>query len=468
VIEVALGLEGSVMKITFWGAVKTVTGSCHIVEAGGLNLLLDCGMFQGHDHERNFQPFPFAPKDIDYVLLSHAHLDHCGMLPRLVREGFKGRVVCTPPTAEIARLILLDAAHLQEEEAEREARRARRRGEPAPEPLFDVTDAVAAMGHFYPMVRYGKPLELAPGVEAIYHDAGHVLGSAIIELRADGKTLAFTGDLGSLGRPIVKDPSPPPAADVLLSESTYGDRPHRSFSESVTEFKEALETVLGRGGTVLIPSFALERTQEVLYVLYKLWRSGDLPRGTRIVLDSPLGAGITKVFARYPDWFDREGEELFSRPENPFRFPALSVTRSAEDSKRLNHAGGGYVIIAGSGMCTGGRIVHHLRHRLWREEDGVVFVGYQARGTLGRAIVEGADRVKILGEEVAVKASVWTINGFSAHADRDELVSWITRAQAGRVFLVHGEEHALTALKASLAEKGVRAEIPELKETVSL
>lgn len=456
------------MRITFWGAARTVTGSCHLVEAAGLKILLDCGMFQGHDHARNREPFPFDPEEIDLVLLSHAHLDHCGMLPRLSREGFRGRVITTPPTADIARLILLDAAHLQEEEAEREARRAARRGEPPPEPLFDVADAVAAMGHFEPRARYGEPVSLAGKAEAIFHDAGHVLGSAMIELKAEGKTILFTGDLGSRGRPIVRDPESPPACDVLLSEGTYGDRPHRSFAESVDEFKGALETVLGRGGSVLVPSFALERTQEVLYVLYELWRGGDLPRGTRIVLDSPLGSGITKVFSRYSDWFDREGQRLFSGKENPFHFPALSVTRSAEDSKRLNHAGGGYVIIAGSGMCTGGRIVHHLRHRLWRREDGVVFVGYQARGTLGRAIVDGAKKVRVLGEEVAVRAGVWTINGFSAHADREELLAWIGSARAGRTFLVHGEEEALTSLQAGLETRGIKAHIPSPGETVEL
>ena len=454
------------MRIRFWGAARTVTGSCHIVEAAGLKVLLDCGMFQGHDHARNREPFPFDPKEIDYVLLSHAHLDHCGMLPRLVREGFRGRVVSTEPTADIARLILLDAAHLQEEEAEREARRAARRGQPPPQPLFDVADAVAAMDRFSPRVEYGAPVELAPGVEAVFHDAGHVLGSAIIELRAEGKTLAFSGDLGSLGRPIVRDPEPAPPCDILISESTYGDRPHRSFSESVDEFQGALETVLGRGGTVLIPSFALERTQEVLYVLFTLWKERAMPRGTRIVLDSPLGLGITKVFSRYPDWFDEEGQRLFSRPENPFRFPALTVTRSAEDSKRLNHAGGGYVIIAGSGMCTGGRIVHHLRHRLWRKEDGIVFVGYQAQGTLGRAIVDGAKEVRVLGEEVAVRAGVWTINGFSAHADREELADWIAQAQAPRTFLVHGEDRALTALQGHLARRGIQAHIPSVGDSL--
>lgn len=456
------------MRITFWGAARTVTGSCHLVETSGATLLLDCGMFQGHEEGRNREPFPFSAEEIDYLILTHAHLDHCGMIPRLVREGFKGRVISTPPTADIARLILLDAAHLQEEEAEREARKAARRGEPPPAPLFDVGDALAAMDHFSLRVGYGEEVELGPGVKVKLHDAGHILGSAIVELSADGHTLVYTGDLGSWGRPIVQDPSLPPKGDLLISEGTYGDRPHRSFQESVDEFREALTTVLGRGGTVLIPSFALERTQEVLYVLYLLWKEHDLPCGTHIVLDSPLGSAITRAFARYPDWFDEEGQRLFSGEENPFRFPPLSVTRSVEESKRLNHAGGGYVIIAGSGMCTGGRILHHLRHRLWRKEDGVVFVGYQARGTLGRAIVDGAKRVRVLGEEVAVKADIWTINGFSAHADQEELAHWIAQAHAPRTFLVHGEDHALSALAQRLTRQGLRVDIPDVGEKVEI
>ncbi len=457
------------MKITFWGAAKTVTGSCHLLEHGSLRFLLDCGLFQGHDEARNRQDFPFDPEGIDFVVLSHAHLDHCGMIPRLVREGFRGQVISTPPTAAIAKHILLDAAHLQEEEAERHARRAARRGEPPPAPLFDVGDVLEALDHFSLRPSYGEWVSLGEGVRIRFHDAGHVLGSAMVEVSWDGGSLVFSGDLGSRGRPIVRDPEPAPKADYLLCEGTYGDRPHKSFQESFVEFRDAVREVLQGGGNVLIPSFALERTQEVLYVLFLLWQEGDLPKQTEIVLDSPLASATTRVFRRYADWFDEEGRKLFREPVNPFSFPALRIVRSVEESKALNHAGGGHVIIAGSGMCTGGRIVHHLRHQIWKEENGIIFVGYQARGTLGREIVEGAKKVRILGEEVAVRARIWTINGFSAHADREELLGWISAASPSKgLFLVHGEERALESLAEGLRAKGLSPVIPDPGDSVAL
>ncbi|MGC9529217.1 MAG: MBL fold metallo-hydrolase RNA specificity domain-containing protein [Candidatus Bipolaricaulaceae bacterium] len=456
------------MDISFWGAAKTVTGSCHLVEAGKARVLLDCGLFQGHDEGRNRQPFAFNPKEIDFVVLTHAHLDHCGQLPRLAREGFRGEVVCTPPTADLTRLILLDAAHLQEEEAERAARKASRGGRAAPGPLFDAGDVISVMDRFSHRVDFGQQLQLGPGLSVRLHDAGHILGSAVVELTAGDAKLAYTGDLGSWGRPLVRDPAPPPATDILISEGTYGDRPHRSFEASVDEFRSAVQKVLRRGGCVLIPSFALERTQEVLYVLFRFWQERELPQGVRIVLDTPLGSAITRVYGNYPHWFDEEGQRVFRGAETPFQFPPLTVTRSVDDSKQLNAVRGGHIIIAGSGMCTGGRMVHHLRHHLWRSEDGVVFVGYQAAGTLGRAIVDGAKHVHVLGDEVAVKADVWTINGFSAHADHDDLVRWISRAAARNVFLLHGEERALTALADALRPTDRVVHIPSPGDRVEV
>ncbi len=458
------------MRITFCGAAQTVTGSCHLVETEGLRILLDCGLFQGHKEveNRNRSAFPFKPAEIDVVLLSHAHLDHVGLIPRLVKEGFGGEVVTTPPTAEIAKVILTDSAHIQVEEASYRARKARRLGEEAPPPLYDVGDVLDSLDTFRRRVPYGKPLSLKNGAEVVFHDAGHILGSATIELRAEGKTLLFSGDLGNRHRPIVRDPSDPPRADVVLVESTYGNRRHRSIEESVAELKEAIDVVIGRGGNLLIPSFALERTQEVLYELFCLWQKQELPK-CKIFLDSPLAIATTRIFARYPGYFDKEGREVFSHSPNPFRFPPLHYTQTTEESKRINALPEGNIIIAGSGMCTGGRIIHHLRHNLWREECGVAFVGYQARGTRGRAIVDGAKRVNIFGEETAVRAQICTVNGFSAHADQPILLDWLKKADPEHLFLVHGEEETLADFKQVISDTlHVDAQIAAWQQSVDV
>ena len=457
------------MKITFCGAAETVTGSCHLVEVGGLRLLLDCGLFQGgrKREDLNRAPFPFDPREIDVVLLSHAHLDHAGRLPLLVQRGFTGRILCTAPTAEIAKLMLADSAHLQVEDAEREARRARRRGETAEPPLYDMADVLRCAELFRP-IGYDDPVALNDRITCILHDAGHILGSAAIELRTPNGLLLFSGDLGNRHQPIVRDPAPPPRADVLLIESTYGDRAHRTMEDTVAEFREAVETVIPNDGNLLIPTFALERAQEVLYELFLLWQAGELPR-CRIFLDSPLAISTTRVFAHYPAAFDREGRTLFASSPNPFDFTPLRFSQTTEESKEINRTSRGNIIIAGSGMCTGGRILHHLRHNLWRKDAGLLFVGYQAEGTLGRRILEGADRVRIFGEEIAVAARIWTTNGFSSHADQPILLDWIRRAQPKRLFLVHGESDTLgvfadrirddLSLDAHIAKRGETVEV---------
>jgi len=457
------------MKITFCGAAETVTGSCHLVEVGGLRLLLDCGLFQGgrKREDLNRAPFPFDPREIDVVLLSHAHLDHAGRLPLLVQRGFTGRILCTAPTAEIAKLMLADSAHLQVEDAEREARRARRRGETAEPPLYDMADVLRCAELFRP-IGYDDPVALNDRITCILHDAGHILGSAAIELRTPNGLLLFSGDLGNRHQPIVRDPAPPPRADVLLIESTYGDRAHRTMEDTVAEFREAVETVIPNDGNLLIPTFALERAQEVLYELFLLWQAGELPR-CRIFLDSPLAISTTRVFARYPAAFDREGRTLFASSPNPFDFTPLRFSQTTEESKEINRTSRGNIIIAGSGMCTGGRILHHLRHNLWRKDAGLLFVGYQAEGTLGRRILDGANRVRIFGEEIAVAARIWTTNGFSSHADQPILLDWIRRAQPKRLFLVHGESDTLgvfadrirddLSLDAHIAKRGETVEV---------
>lgn len=458
------------MKITFCGAAGMVTGSCHRVEVDGLRLLLDCGLFQGgrQREDLNREPFPFDPKEIDVVLLSHAHLDHAGRLPLLVRRGFSGRILSTEPTAEIAKLMLADSAHLQVEEASYRARKAKRRGETAEPPLYDMGDVLRCADRFRPIAGYDKPIRLNDGVSCVFHDAGHILGSAAIELRTSDGTLLFSGDLGNRHQPIVRDPSAPPHADVLLIESTYGDRMHRSMQDTVAEFRSAIETVVPENGNLLIPSFALERAQEVLYELFLLWRAGDLPR-CRIFLDSPLAISTTRVFGRHPDYFDAEGQDLFASHPNPFDFTPLRFSQTTDESKEINKKSRGNIIIAGSGMCTGGRIIHHLRHNLWHKDSGILFVGYQAAGTLGRRIVDGADRVRIFGEEIRVAARVWTTNGFSSHADQPILLDWIRQAAPKHLFLVHGEDDVLDAYAKRIREDlSLEPHIPKLREAIEI
>jgi metallo-beta-lactamase family protein len=303
----------------------------------------------------------------------------------------------------------------------------------------------------HPVDGYGSPIGLNGDVSAVFHDAGHILGSAAIELRTPNGRLLFSGDLGNLHQPIVKDPAPPPQADLVLVESTYGNRRHRSMEDTVDEFRQAIQSVIPQDGNLLIPSFALERSQEVLYELFRLWQNDQLPR-CRIFLDSPLAIATTRVFARYADWFDAQGRKLFASEPNPFSFTPLRFTQTTDESKEINKASRGNIIIAGSGMCTGGRILHHLRHNLWHEDSGVLFVGYQAVGTLGRRIVDGADRVRVFGEEIAVQAKIWTTNGFSSHADQPMLLDWIARAKPQHLILVHGEEDTLVAFSRRIQE----------------
>jgi len=458
------------MKITFCGAAETVTGSCHLVEVDGLRLLLDCGFFQGGRARRalNREPFPFDAKSIDAVLLSHAHLDHSGRLPLLVDRGFSGKILCTPPTAEIAKLMLADSASLQVNEAAYRARKARRRGKTAEPPLYDMTDVLRCADLFQPIAGYEEPVKLNDHVTAVFHDAGHILGSAAIELRTSNGVLLFSGDLGNRHQPIVKDPCKPPKADVLLIESTYGDRQHRSMTDTVDEFRAAIETVIPNNGNLLIPSFSLERAQEVLYELFLLWKDGELPR-CRIFLDSPLAISTTRVFARYLEYYDKEGQQVFAGDPNPFHFTPLRFTQSTDESKEINRASRGNIIIAGSGMCTGGRIIHHLRHNLWHKESGVLFVGYQAVGTLGRRIVDGDKDVRIFGEEIVVGAKIWTTNGFSSHADQPILLDWIRQAAPSNLILVHGEDEILDVFADRIREDlSLDAHVAKLGETLEI
>ncbi|MEO8444333.1 MAG: MBL fold metallo-hydrolase [Gammaproteobacteria bacterium] len=461
------------MKLEFHGADQGVTGSCHLVECAGKRLLIDCGLYQGGRglDEENAEPFGFEAADIDYVLLTHAHLDHCGRLPLLAKRGFHGEIVTTAASRELARLVMLDSAHLQEEEARWRTRRAGRQAEQGDAgPLYTTLEALNTLDFFGRTAVYGKPLDIAPGIRATFIDVGHILGSAsvLLELTEGGtsRRILFSGDIGSSGRPILRDPVPPPRVDTVVMETTYGDRLHKPIGPSVEEMYVAVEEAFSRGGNVIIPTFALERAQEILYYLREAVDSRRLPRTMQVFLDSPMAISATTIFRNHPECYDDATSELFRDRRDPFAMPGLHFTREAAESMALNRIAGGSVIMAGSGMCTGGRVRHHLKHNLWREDSAIIFVGYAARGTLARRIIDGAKTVKLFGEEIRVKASIHTINGFSAHADQAELLAWHAHTGAARTFLVHGEPDTMQTFAGRL--KGTAVEMPERHQTYNV
>ena len=454
------------------GAAKQVTGSCHLLDCNGRRVLVDCGMFQGgrEQEHANHEPFGFDPAGIDALLLTHAHLDHCGRIPKLVREGFRGRILATGATRDLARIVMLDAASLQEEDARHSRRRGRRGDEPAAEPLYTLDDALHAMDFFADPVPYGEDVAVTDGIRARFLDAGHILGSASILLTLDDGTqqrsMVFSGDLGDPGRPILRSPAPAPAADYAVIETTYGNRLHRSLPDSVDELHRAVRETVARGGNVVIPTFALERAQEVLYYLHHGVRDGRIPSSISIFLDSPMAISATEIFRRHTECFDDAFRAELGQGD-PFALPHLHFTRDTGESMAINGIESGAVILAGSGMCTGGRVRHHLKHNLWREKSSIVFVGYAAEGTLARRIVDGAQTVKIFGEEIRVRAQVWTINGFSAHADQANLLAWLGTAPRRKVFLVHGEyESGMRAMAEKLDALGIANQMPGMDEPI--
>lgn len=456
------------------GAAKQVTGSCHLVRFGNFSVLVDCGLFQGSDEEEraNAEPFGFEPSSINVLLLTHAHLDHCGRIPKLVREGFRGRILATAATRDLARVVLLDAAGLQEEEARRAQRSGRRRDEAAGTPLYTLDDAFHALDFFADPVAYNEIVPLAPGVQAQYLDAGHILGSASILLTLDDgervRRIVFSGDQGNPGRPLLRDPVPAPDADYVVMETTYGNRPHRSLPDTVEELYAAIRETMARQGNVIIPTFALERAQEILYYLHRGIRDGHIPAHTSVFLDSPMAISATEIFRRHPECFDDAFREELLRGD-PFAMPNLHFARESAESMAINRMEGGAVILAGSGMCNGGRVRHHLKHNLWRERCSVVFVGYAAQGTLARRIVDGARTVRIFNEEIRVRAQIWTINGFSAHADQATLLHWLGRTPRRKVLLVHGDyEVGMRAMRERLDQLGVPSQMPGMHEPILL
>jgi len=459
---------------TCHGAAKEVTGSCHLLECGDLRLLIDCGLFQGgREQDRaNAEPFGFDPASIDVLLLTHAHLDHCGRIPRLVKEGFRGRIVATAATRDLARIVMLDAAGLQEEDARRAQRSGHRRGETNAGPLYTLDDALHAMDFFAEPAAYDREIVIADGIRATFRDAGHILGSASILLQLDlgGRpcSVVFSGDLGNPGRPILRNPQPSPPADYVVMETTYGDRPHRALPDSVDELYRAVTQTIGRGGNVIIPTFALERAQEILYYLHQGMQQGVLSAHTPVFMDSPMAISATEIFRRHPECFGETFRQQL-RQGDPFGMPNLHFCRDTADSIAINHIESGAIILAGSGMCTGGRVLHHLRHNLWRERSSVVLVGYAAEGSLARRLVDGARQVRIYNEDVRVSAQVWTINGFSAHADQATLLNWLGSSQRKRVLLVHGEyERGMRAMAERLGGEGVACQMPGRGEAIVL
>lgn len=439
--------------LTSAGACEGVTGSAHLLETPGRRVLVDAGMFQGVDEASNTTPWPFDPRDLDAVVLTHGHLDHVGRLPTLVAGGFRGQVYASAATIDVSAVILRDAARLQAEDAARTRKRLRRAGRSFDHvrALFDDADVDATLERFAP-VTFGERVDLGRGTGMWLGRAGHVLGAAWVVLEGPHGTVLVSGDLGDDDGPLHPPPEAPPAVDALLIESTYGDRRHRSFAATRAEFAEVVRRTLARGGNVLVPTFALERTQSVLHTLQELERAGEVPVA-RIVLDAPMGARMTDLYRRHPGTLRHALAASLAAGDDPFTPEGFEVARSAAASRALNDARG-VVVLAGAGMMSGGRILHHLKHHLWDERNALVVVGYQAEGTLGRRIVDGARHVRVMGHTVAVAADVHTINGFSSHADAPALDAFRSASGAQVVVPVHGERHAREALAARARSDG--------------
>ena len=449
------------MRLSFFGAAHEVTGSCHLLEACGKNILIDCGMEQGPDLYEN-QELPVAPGDVDYILLTHAHIDHSGNIPLLVKKGFSGEIITTFATADLCDIMLRDSAHIQEFEAEWRNRKARRSGEPEYEPIYTVADADAATKLLAP-VDYGQKITLCDGIEVRFNDVGHLLGSAAIEIwiTEEGETrkLVFSGDVGNVNQPIIKDPKTVKEADYVVIESTYGNRTHgEDIPDYVGEFTRILRETFAKGGNVVIPSFAVGRTQEILYFIREIKEKNLLPDypNFEVYVDSPLAIEATNVFNKnVKSCFDEDALAIIEKGINPLVFPGLKTTITSDESRMINFDTKPKVILSASGMCEAGRIRHHLKHNLWKKESTICFVGYQAVGTLGRKLIEGAECVKLFGETVEVNAKIESLKGISGHADRNGLLDWLSGFEntPQHVFVVHGEDQVTDTFAEAITEK---------------
>lgn len=463
------------MKLSFYGADQCVTGSCHCLEVNGRRILVDCGLQQGRDEVSN-DAFPFAANDIDFVLVTHAHIDHTGRIPMLVKQGFQGRIVATRLTADLMDIMLQDSAHIQESDAEWKNRKAERSGAPRVEPLYTIEDA-QRVSQYMTTCEYNQPLDLCEGVRVEFVDAGHLLGSASILVTAtEGgitKQIVFSGDIGNVDQPIIRDPTYLTGADYVVMESTYGDRNHTEVWSYTDDLAKIIDETIAKGGNVVIPSFAVGRTQELLYFIREIKDKGmvksdpDFP----VYIDSPLAKKATTIFTGdLRGYLDEAALELVQDGTHMFNFTNLRMTETSEESKMLNMDPTPKVIISASGMCDAGRIRHHLKHNLWRPECAVVFVGYQAEGSLGRRLLEGAKTVKLFGEEIAVRARIVNFKGLSSHADRDHLLEWVGRiAPAPRqVFVVHGDAPVTELFAEDLNQRGIPAHAPLYQEVYDL
>ena len=461
------------ISLSFLGAAQNVTGSKYLLEANGKKLLIDCGMYQEHHlKDRNWEQCPIPADQIDAVLLTHAHLDHCGLLPRLVKEGFNGEIYSTEPTLEIARIVLLDCAKINEEDAQFKIKRHEKEGREGPHPVMPLytSEEAEAVFPLFVACEYNKPTPIGSGIEIEFFEVGHILGASSIRVHIkDGneeRQIIFSGDVGRWDMPILRDPALIGEADYIVCESTYGDRLHGAQKDIPAKLAEIINSTTERGGNIIIPSFAIERTQDILYYLAQLLKENAIPH-LRIFVDSPMAVRVTDVFKKFPQLFDRETTQLL----RSIRMPGLTMVRTTADSKSINHISGTAIIIAGAGMCTGGRIKHHLVKNLPRQQSTIMFVGYQAIGTLGRQIIDGAEKVRVLGEEIPVKAKITSLSGFSAHGDRNELVRWLRTCttKPRHLFVTHGEKEAAFSFAEHVKDElGWETSVPEYMERAEL
>ena len=464
------------MKLSFFGADQCVTGSCHCLEVGGKRILIDCGLQQGRDEVGN-EEFPFAAGSIDYVLITHAHIDHSGRVPMLIKNGFQGRILTTRLTAQLMSIMLQDSAHIQESDAEYKNRKNRRAGRPEEEPLYTVADA-QRVPEFIDTCEYDQPVHLCDGVDAVFIDAGHLLGSASIRLTltegGETRTIVFSGDIGNVDQPIIRDPQFFTGADYVVMESTYGDRNHTEVWSYTGQLAQIIDETLGKGGNVVIPSFAVGRTQELLYFIREIKDQGlvtSVPNFP-VYVDSPLAKSATTIFCGdLRGYLDQDALELVKDGTHMFNFPGLHLTETVDESKSLNEDHTPKVIISASGMCDAGRIRHHLKYNLWRADSAVVFVGFQSPGTLGRTLLDGTPSVKLFGEDVAVRAKVVNFQGLSSHADHDHLLDWISHFKEPKpqhVFVVHGDREVAPVFAQTVSQLGFTAHAPQYTEEYDL